>query len=141
MISMIFFVNRFSHYQERLNGYLSDLQIVQGIPSRIIEMIAVLGVFILIAINRFGGNYNSTDIISIGAFMAAAYKIIPGIVRILNTSGHVKAYSFTLDDLLRSGIPELKTGYSNVERHLRTIRIEDISFSHDNKFLIIFICR
>jgi len=130
-----FFVNRFSNYQEKLNSHLSDLQIIQGIPSRMIEVIAVLGVFILIAINKAGGNYQFADLISIGAFMAAAYKIIPGIVRIFNTSGQVKAYSFALEELLRSPLQEPKSNYNDFERHLRSIRFEDVSFSHDQKIL------
>jgi ABC-type bacteriocin/lantibiotic exporter with double-glycine peptidase domain len=36
----------------------------------------------------------------IGAFVAAAYKIIPGIVHILNSIGQVKTYSFTLSGLV-----------------------------------------
>ncbi len=130
-----FFVNRFGNYQGRLNDFLSELQIIQGIPSRMIEMIAVLGLFVLIAINRTGGNYQIVDLISIGAFMAAAYKIIPGIVRVFNTSGQVKAYSFTLEELVRSADPGPKSNHNDFERHLRSIRFDDISFSNGQQIL------
>jgi ABC-type bacteriocin/lantibiotic exporter with double-glycine peptidase domain len=130
-----FFVNRFSTYQGRLNGYLSDLQVTQGIPSRMIEVVAVLGLFIFIAINKSGTNYSSGNLIGIGAFMAAAYKIIPGIVRIFNTSGQVKAYSFTMNELLGLNADQNKSKYSKDEVHLRSFRFEDVSFSHDLKIL------
>ena len=34
--------------------------------------------------------------------MAAAYKIIPGIVKILNSNGQIKTYEFTINDLLKT---------------------------------------
>jgi ABC-type bacteriocin/lantibiotic exporter with double-glycine peptidase domain len=62
---------------------------------------AIFGLFILILINSFAGNSNSVEILIIGAFMAAAYKIIPGIVKILNSAGQVKTYKYTINDLLK----------------------------------------
>jgi ABC-type bacteriocin/lantibiotic exporter with double-glycine peptidase domain len=60
---------------------------------------AVTGLFILVAINLYI-NGNAVSVITIGAFTAAAYKIIPGIVKILNSTGQIKAYSFTVNNLL-----------------------------------------
>lgn len=34
--------------------------------------------------------------------MAAAYKIIPGIVKVINVNGQMKAYEFSLQDLEQS---------------------------------------
>jgi ABC-type bacteriocin/lantibiotic exporter with double-glycine peptidase domain len=74
---------------------------VQNLPSRFIEVFAIFGLFILILINSFTGSSNSVNILIIGAFMAAAYKIIPGIVKILNSAGQVKTYKYTINDLLK----------------------------------------
>jgi len=95
----VFFSQRFAGYQRTLNTHLSELQIIQGTPSRMIEVFAVLGLFVLIAFGGSIGNDNSASFVAVGAFLAAAYKIIPGIVKILNITGQVKTYQFTVDDL------------------------------------------
>jgi ABC-type protease/lipase transport system fused ATPase/permease subunit len=52
----------------------------------------------LLAISQSGGN-GLISIVTIGAFMAAAYKIIPGMVKLVNLNNQVKTYSFTADQL------------------------------------------
>jgi ABC-type bacteriocin/lantibiotic exporter with double-glycine peptidase domain len=94
-----FFVNRYYSYQNRLNENIATQQTLQGLPSRLIEVFAILGFFILVAINKWSANARSIDLLNIGVFMAASYKIIPGIVKILNSTGQIKAYEFTLKDL------------------------------------------
>ena len=86
--------------QSKLNGYLSEQLIIQDLPSRLIEVFAILGLFILIVINAVTSHSNSIQVLTIGAFVAAAYKIIPGIVKILNSIGQVKTYAFTMSNLL-----------------------------------------
>lgn len=99
----LYFSQRYARYQRTLNTHLSDLQIIQGIPSRIIEVFAVLGLFVLIAWGQSTGNSAADNFVTLGAFLAGAYKIIPGIVRILNISAQIKTYRFTVDDLFEEG--------------------------------------
>ena len=93
------FLERYVRYQREFNRYITDQLIVQGIPNRMIEVFALLGVVILVAIDRWSGAPGNTAVITIGVFMAAAYKIIPGIVKILSLSGQVNSYAFTLHNL------------------------------------------
>ncbi len=121
-----FFIDRYSHYQQKINEHLSQLQITQWVPTRLVEIFAVLGLFILILINKSGGNI--VDVISIGAFMAAAYKIIPGIVRIANLSGQIRTYAFTLEGLeAHSSTPQTKSGSA---RQIKSLAMRNISFAH-----------
>ncbi|HEY6082585.1 MAG TPA: ABC transporter ATP-binding protein [Chitinophagaceae bacterium] len=95
-----FFVNRYMEHQHRLNNHLAELQILQKLPSRFIEIFAVLGLFILMTVNKLSGNGNIVSLVTVGAFIAAAYKIIPGIVKTLNISGQIRAYEFSLYGLM-----------------------------------------
>ena len=97
-----FFSNRYLASQSGFNQFLSEQHAIQNMPSRLIEVFAILGLFVLILINTFTANSNSIGLITLGAFMAAAYKIIPGIVKILNSNGQIKTYEFTINDLLLS---------------------------------------
>jgi ABC-type multidrug transport system fused ATPase/permease subunit len=100
------FLDRYITYQKKFNQYISDQLIVQGIPTRVIETFALLGVMVLILVNRWSGSAAGTSFISIGVFMAAAYKIIPGIVRILSIGGQINTYAFTINSLAPADAPD-----------------------------------
>jgi ABC-type multidrug transport system fused ATPase/permease subunit len=100
-----FFTGRYGNAQRLLNRHLSSLQSMQGAPSRLAEVFAVFGLLALIAIGHYSGNTHSTEFVTLGAFLAAAYKIIPGIARVLNIAGQMRTYEFTMDALLENRRP------------------------------------
>ncbi|WDF53803.1 ATP-binding cassette domain-containing protein [Mucilaginibacter sp. KACC 22063] len=113
-----FFSNRYTSYQNKLNGNLSSLQAVQLFPSRIFEIFAIAGVFVILAFNSRGNN-----IITIGVFVTAAYKIIPGLVKIITSTAQIKAYEHTIDHLPE---PDSK----NVDQQFTAKKIDNINFSN-----------
>jgi ABC-type bacteriocin/lantibiotic exporter with double-glycine peptidase domain len=119
-----FFTNRYHGYQQQLNDNLAGQQTLQALPSRLVEIFAVLGFFILVLINKYWTNHPVIDLLTIGVFMAAAYKIIPGIIKILNSTGQIKTYEFTLNDLTS---PRL----SPKERELKEVSGKVLSFGED----------
>lgn len=129
-----FFVNRYDRYQQEQNKHLAQQQILQGLPSRLIEVFAVLGFFILIVLHQWLGKNASLDFITIGAFLAASYKIIPGIVKILNCSGQIKTYEFTLPDLTNTIATDDDT--EPTENHIESITFKQVSFSYKNRFIL-----
>ena len=133
--SKSFFANRYHSLQSRFNDFLSEQQAVQNMPSRLIEVFAILGLLILILIHSFTANINSISIVTIGAFMAAAYKIIPGIVKILSCTGQIKTYEFTITDLLKDNpIPPDRNIQS--DSVLQSVSFKNISFSFQNKVVL-----
>ncbi len=131
-----FFLQRFINFRKKFSNYLFDTLAMQGLPNRIIEVFAVLGLFILIAIAKWTGNNDSTTLITIGAFMAAAYKIIPGIVKIINITGQMKAYEFSTNDL-RQGKAIIKNDNEKATAgDISTIALVDISFKYDNQQIV-----
>ncbi len=129
-----FFISRYQGFQENFNQHLSEQQVIQNLPSRLIEVFAIFGLFILIAINSYLSHSNSVQIITLGAFMAAAYKIIPGIVKILNSSGQARTYSFTVKDILQNK----KSSYiKQVHKDpITSIEFKNVSFQYKEKALL-----
>jgi len=127
-----FFSQRYAHYQRVLNNYLSELQVIQGLPARTVEVFAVLGLFILLAINHAGNN-GVISIITIGAFIAAAYKIIPGMVKIVNLNNQVKTYSFTASKL---GYNRTSTENAQQGEKLDSIEFSRVSFTYNEHPLL-----
>lgn len=129
-----FFTNRYAAHQQKLNNYLAQLQISQALPSRFVEVFAVAGLLILIMVNKYA-DHTTTEIVNIGAFMAAAYKIIPGITRISALSAQMRTYAFTLNDI--STDTEAIIGpYNHIHEKITSIECKDVSFSYkDNEVL------
>lgn len=124
-----FFVDRYIKQQEQLNHNIQVQQILQSLPSRLIEIFAVFGFFILIVINKWWAHGSPIDLLTIGIFVAAAYKIIPGIVKILNSAGQMKTYEFVLNDLAAINAGK-KVPVDNKD-HIKSIRVDKIHFSYN----------
>jgi ABC-type multidrug transport system fused ATPase/permease subunit len=129
-----FFLQRYAAYQKKFNIYHSDLLVTQGIPSRMIEIFALFGLFILIAFSKWSGAAD-TMIITIGAFMAAAYKIIPGIVKILNLNGQVQTYSHTISDLIQNNKTITAQHKKGETTTVRSIQFKNVSFRYKDELL------
>ncbi|HVW62494.1 MAG TPA: ABC transporter ATP-binding protein [Puia sp.] len=126
------FLQRYLTHQQRYSRYLTNQTIVQGIPGRIIEIFALLGVVILIATS--GGTGSHTAVITVGVFMAAAYKIIPGVVKILSLSGQINTYAFTLENLAAAAsiapASQQQPSDTPLKGSIRTIQFKDVQFHY-----------
>ena len=96
-------VERYLGVQRKFNESVADQLIILGIPNRLVEVFAIFGLVIIIGLSYFSGNGDGTAVLTIGVFMAAAYKIIPGIVKIMNSVGQMNTYAFTVDHLAVRG--------------------------------------
>ena len=120
-----FLTERYSHKQRTLNKYLASLQSVQALPARLMETFAVFGLLGLISLNEFMGRH-VFEMTTIAAFLAAAYKIIPGSVKILNISSQIKTYAFAAEDLSsQNAEPPAST-----IQPIQSIEIKNISYKH-----------
>ena len=127
-----FFIRRYIVFQERLNRFLSHQQIILGWPARLMESFAVAGLFLLFVFHPPGTD-PAASFITIGAFMAAAYKIIPGIVKVLNGIGQVRAYEFVLAELPRQEKKKEDLIQETEEEQIRLIRFSNVGFAYGHK--------
>ena len=125
-----FFINRYSKSQFVQNRFIADMQVTQAIPNRFFETFAVLGFFIFIAVIKLDGEKSNADILMLGAFVAAAYKIIPGISKIINFAGQIKTYLFTVNDLSKQKPFNTSLNYGQPKEIINDIEIKRLSFSY-----------
>jgi len=128
-----FFLQRFTVARQQFSKYLFNSLSVQAMPGRIIETFAVLGLFILIVIIKWSNVNDSFPLITIGAFMAGAYKIIPGIVKIINAAGQMKAYEFSIYDLNVSGKDEKEKNEIMNSVTINSVEFKDVDFNYDDQ--------
>jgi len=127
-----FFANRYHRQQQQLNHYICTQQSLQYLPSRLIEVFAILGFFILIVINKWSAHTLAIDLLTISIFVAAAYKIIPGIVKVINSAGQMKTYEFVLDDLLKDN--KITSGKTvRQSEKMNSISLEKIHYKYNGR--------
>ena len=129
-----FFSNRHYLFQNRMAKHLSQLQIAQWIPGRIVEVFAVFGLFILLFITLYSNV--KIDILSLGAFFAGAYKIMPGIARISNAAALIRTYEHVIDDLNTGGIDVAADKEGCIAEEIFSIRADNISFQYNDRIII-----
>lgn len=131
-----FFAKRYAAHQQNLNRHLSDLQSIQGVSSRLMEVFAVAGLFILIVLSRLPQGMPRVDVMTLGAFMAAAYKIIPGLVKILNNSAQIRTYAFTVTGLPQPATIAPLMNQPRKANSISDISFQRVSFSRDDKTIL-----
>lgn len=125
-----FFAGRYIQFQQKLNSNISTQQTLQALSSRAIEVFAILGFMILIAVNKWSTGMPGVDLLSLGVFIAASYKIIPGVVKILNSLSQIKTYAFVLPALQPE---EAKDGIEILpQQKIDSIQLEGVSFKYDS---------
>lgn len=125
-----FFTRRYSSYQESFNRFLSRQLAVQHIPSRLLEIFAVLGLLLLIVAGHYSHG-GGVPLVTVAAFMAGAYKIIPGIVKILNSIGQIRTYSFTTEALLPGA--GISAGMQPARQRIESIALQHVAYHADGK--------
>ena len=127
-----FFAQRFLRVRKSFSASLFNTMLLQSMPARIIEVFAILGLFILVVIAKWSGNSDNSFLLTIGAFMAAAYKIIPGIVKITNVTGQMKAYEFTATDLARNNEQSAAADTRSAQVSIQSVELKNVNFAYAN---------
>lgn len=134
-----FFAERYYRQQQQLNHYICTQQSLQYLPSRLIEVFAMLGFFILVLINKWSAQTPAVDLLTISIFLAAAYKVIPGIVKIINSAGQMKTYEFVLDDLLKDN--QVKDiAITKRSDQIRSLSLEKIHYRYNDRPVLKGVC-
>jgi ABC-type multidrug transport system fused ATPase/permease subunit len=126
-----YFAERYYRFQSQLNHYLAERLIIQNMPSRLIEVFAIFGLFVLITLNTYSTHDGSISLVTIGAFMVAAYKIIPGIVKITSTVSQIRTYAYSIDGLALMLNTNNLTTCS--KESLDAVVFEKVSFNYPDK--------
>jgi len=122
-----FFTDRYHQNQNELNSSMATQLTLISLPARLVEIFAILGIFILAVVSEYNSGKSVPDLFTIGVFMAAAYKIIPGTVKVLNSAGQIRTYEPTLDSL--AAFDETQALLTNGQK-INSIRLDNVSFKY-----------
>jgi ABC-type multidrug transport system fused ATPase/permease subunit len=124
-----FFADRYRNSLQAVNKHLIEMQLVQKIAPVIMELFGVTGLIFLIVQHQHAGAI--TDTVLLGAFIAAAYKIIPGAARIMSASALARSFSYTVKDM---PLPQNGTSVITAEATvINKIAFNNIFFGYGEK--------
>jgi ABC-type bacteriocin/lantibiotic exporter with double-glycine peptidase domain len=127
--SRSFFLHRYTTARERFSRVYFRTISIQTMPGRIIESFAILGLLLLLAISRTE-SAGTGFVLTIGTFMAAAYKIIPGLVKLINLAGQMKAYEFSFAPAVPRRHEE---GPARPATQIRSVGLRNVTFRHGDR--------
>jgi ABC-type transport system involved in cytochrome bd biosynthesis fused ATPase/permease subunit len=124
-----FFRERFVAARRQFSAAYFRSISMQQLPGRAIETCAVLGLLVLLVVATSSGTGSAGLLLQAGAFLAAAYKVIPGLVKMVNLYGQIRTWSFTLNTGNVSDQPP------SPPQRMDHIKAEGIGFSFGRKRL------
>jgi ABC-type multidrug transport system fused ATPase/permease subunit len=124
-----FFVDRHKKAQQTVGNYVADMQTVQDLPPRIFEVFAILGLFVLIVAIKYATTLSNADVVIVGAFMAAAYKIIPSVSKIINLARLVETYQYAIEGTINHSEEQRQQVIST--QNIGSIEFRNIHFWYD----------
>lgn len=91
--------HKYVQSQQSLNMSRATFHTIQGVPNRFFDAALVASLFILVFLNKQIEHIRYIDVVTIGSFMAAAAKVIPGMIRLINLNAEIQSYAYTVDAL------------------------------------------
>lgn len=85
--------------QLSLNMSRATFHTLQALPNRFFDAALVASLFLLVFLTKELEHIRYIDVITIGSFMAAAAKVIPGMIRLINLNAEIQSYAYTIDVL------------------------------------------
>ena len=138
-----FFIKDFTeNSQKEIDAELNKQAFINSLPRYWFEWVTVVGMIILLIILYYLNNYSVDKIIPIiGLFSAAAFRLVPSIVRIMQTLQKIKfnlpVVEGVLDEINKEKF-NLSNNYLNSKKKLllnnfKKIQFNNINFKYDKK--------
>lgn len=128
-----YMADRYLFYQNELNASLGNLQTIQALPAHLFEVFAVAAVFIVLLTTRSDPSGEVSKLIPVGAFMAATYKVVPGLLNMIKARGQINAYRYLLQTNSNIKQQPINDNDSKPADAFREIAFHNITFRHPRK--------
>jgi ABC-type bacteriocin/lantibiotic exporter with double-glycine peptidase domain len=131
-----FFKNQYDRTVSKRAKISSSYQTFIQLPRFYLELIAVLGLVVFIQIMFYKGSSSQQIISTLGLFVAATFRMIPSINRILSSLQNLKYYSSSIDVIFKEFKNEKEIVADSKPSPIdfkHQITIQDLFFSYENQ--------
>jgi len=94
-----YYRKKFMEYQHKLNHLTMNSYLLNMIPLRSNEVVALLGMVVIFIYAIFFSDNQGNVIVFVGAFAAASYRVMPSMNRILNSLLFIKKNQVSIDNM------------------------------------------
>lgn len=119
-----FYINKFSKYETKKASLNTRIQVLAIVPRLYLELLAIIGVSILIFSMLLQSKPVSQLIPILGVFVASAFRMIPSINRVLNSLQTI-AFAQSVIDVLVAQFDLIKSHLLKSDKKLK-IRFENV---------------
>ena len=134
-----FFLEVLEGNLEKLKNININLFVIKSLSGKIIELMAFMGVFVLLIYSLFFTDKKEEFLTLIGIFLAAAYRLIPTYNRILHSLLSMKEFTYMFeifDGLKQYQTKEKEMSITNNHHDLsflKSIKLNNINFRYTNE--------
>ena len=136
-----FYVDKFSKdnvFKSRVN---SNQGTVSQIPRFYLEFISIVGLVSFIAMKLFQGEDTVSLITVLGVFVAATFRMIPSINKIISAAQAIKFFSPSVDVIYNEILKSSKNSNEGISRQdlnfQKSIEFKNVNFSFTNEYEIL----
>lgn len=140
----LFFLEKFKKTTNILADMTYSSAVISGMPRLVIEVISVASIGSIVLFLSFLGKGFTEILPIVGLFLAAAYKIIPSLNKILLMFNRIKLSNdavnriiFLLNEFEKSKKNELKKFYNHKKVDFNEIILKNVSFKYEKRNQIV----
>tara|TARA_B100000963_G_scaffold218939_1_gene190938 strand:+ start:3816 stop:5555 length:1740 start_codon:yes stop_codon:yes gene_type:complete len=131
-------INDYDTTLSKLNNYGLISGILNILPSKLFELIAVIGIVIIFLYSKFILNDSLSSIKLLSIYLAASYKVIPSLSKIIPSLMSLEQYYY-LFEIYKKPFASLNISINQSFSKLiikNEIEIDNVSFSFNNKKIL-----
>jgi len=127
-----YFIKLYLGFQEKLNDTQAKVTLLQSLPTKIIEITAILGVIVIIIYSKIFASESTSLIPLLSLYIIAAYRLMPSMNRMLVALMSIKSYQFTFDILKNIKEESSRENKQRREKILfqKEIRLDSIRYTY-----------
>jgi len=127
-----YFIKLYLGFQEKLNDTQAKVTLLQSLPTKIIEITAILGVIVIIIYSKIFASESTSLIPLLSLYIIAAYRLMPSMNRMLVALMSIKSYQFTFDILKNIKEESSRENKQSREKILfqKEIRLNSIRYTY-----------
>lgn len=136
-----YFINMLKENNTRKAKISANFQTLSQIPRFYLELITIIGMVVLILVLFYNGIKTTEIVTLLGVFVAAAFRMIPSINRILSALQNIKFYGSTVkkiyDQIIGFNYSKSNLNFKKFSFN-KEIKLEGIQFSYKEKKILNF---
>ena len=136
-----YFMNYFSHQNFLKAKVMANQGTISQIPRFYLELISIIGLVSFLIIMILQGKSTETLIVVLGVFVAATFRMIPSLNRIISASQNIKYFSSSLELVCKELNEFDEKNQLNIDKQtvnfIDSIVIENLSFNYNKEISIL----